>query len=192
LETIVILGLDLETTGLSCEEDRIIELCFGLYSDECELIRNVTMRFNPCRPIDPKAQAVHGISNADLMDCPKFSERAEVLNNILGKAKLIVIHNAKFDAPFLKAEFERCGLQAPETPVYCTMSESRWATPDGKWPKLGELCFACGVTYNPEEAHAAEYDVNKMMECFADFTKKGFFSGNTTAFNKVQSFARKR
>lgn len=188
----MIIGLDLETTGLNVGSDRIIELCFGLYNDSCDLVKNVTMRFNPHRPIDPKAQAVHHISMNDLLDCPSFEEKAPVLNAILGKASLIVIHNARFDAPFLRFELENCGLQAPAIPVYDTMAESRWATPEGKWPKLGELCFACGVGYSSDEAHAAEYDVNKMMECFKAIKEQGFFSGNVLSFNEIQPFQRRK
>ena len=69
------------------------------------------------------------------------------------------------------------------------MAESRWATPDGKWPKLGELCFACGVNYNADEAHAAEYDVNKMMECFKKTQELGYLSSNTLPFNEIQPFS---
>lgn len=185
----MIIGLDLETTGLNVGTDRIIELCFGLYNDSYELMKNITMRFNPRRPIDPKAQAVHHISNNDVLKCPFFEDKAAVLNAILNKAQLIVIHNARFDAPFLRFELENCGQVAPAIPVYDTMAESRWATPDGKWPKLGELCFACGVDYNTTEAHAAEYDVNKMMECFKKTQELGYLSTNTHPFNEIQPFS---
>lgn len=44
----------------------------------------------------------------------------------------------------------------------------------GKVPNLGELCFACGVYYDREKAHAAEYDVAVMLESFFIAHKKGF------------------
>lgn len=185
----MIVGLDLETTGLKAGEDRVIELCFGLYDDNCQKMRNVTLRFNPCKAIDPKAQAVHHISNADLMNESKFEERAEILSKILERATLIVIHNSQFDAPFLKAELERCGVKVPTCPTYCTMKNSRWATPDGKWPKLGQLCFAMGVDYNADEAHAAEYDVDKMMECFRLMADQNYIDlKHAIAFNEIQGF----
>lgn len=188
----MILGLDLETTGLTAGEDRVIEICCGVYDNEFRRVKNVTMRFNPCKAIDPKAQAVHHISNADLMNEPKFEERASLLSQLLCKADMIVIHNAKFDAPFLKAELERCGVTVPTVSVYDTMAESRWATPDGKWPKLGELCYALNVNYNPDEAHAAEYDVDKMMECFGAMVKLDRISTNVVPFNEIEPFKRRR
>lgn len=36
------------------------------------------------------------------------------------------------------------------------MENGRWATYDGKSPKLGELCFALGIEYDEGSAHAAE------------------------------------
>lgn len=44
----------------------------------------------------------------------------------------------------------------------------------GKVPNLGELCFARGISYDREKAHAAEYDVTCMMEPFFIAHKKGF------------------
>ena len=183
----MILGLDLETTGLKTTEDRIIEMCCGLYADDGSLIKNVTLRFNPCRPIDAKAQAVHKIRMEDLLGCPKFSEKAELVGKLLSKATLIVIHNARFDAPFVASELMRCGVTVPNVPVYDTMTESRWATFDGKLPTLGELCWSLNVTYEPEKAHAADYDVNCMMECFFKLCEKDFFSGETMPFNQIEA-----
>lgn len=190
----MIIGLDLETTGLKAGEDRVIELCCGIYKDDGTFVKNVTLRFNPCRPIDPKAQAVHHITLEELMTCPKFEEKAELISKLLKKASLIVIHNARFDAPFLAAEFRRCCVEVPEVPVYDTMTENRWAGFDGKYPTLGELCWACDVLYNPKEAHAADYDVNAMMGCFFRIADWGFFNENSvmTPFNQIKPNERKQ
>lgn len=184
----MIIGLDLETTGLKVGEDRIIEICCGIYKDDGSFVQNVTMRFNPCRPIDPKAQAVHHITIEELMGCPKFEEKAKKFAKLISKASIVVIHNARFDAPFLKEEFRRCRVECPDVLVYDTMAENRWATFDGKYPSLGELCWACDVLYNPSEAHAADYDVNAMMGCFFHIADWGFFNENSamTPFNQIK------
>jgi len=56
-----------------------------------------------------------------------------------------------------------------------TMTEGVWATHDGKKPSLQELCFACEVEYDPALAHAAAYDVDKMMDCFFKGLEWGYF-----------------
>lgn len=182
----MIIGLDIETTGLDCMKNRIIELCLGIHADDGKVLKYVTMRFNPKQPIDPKSQAVHHITFEELINEPTFDTKAAQIGALLGKADLIVIHNAQFDAPFLKVELERFGVKAPHIPVYDTMTQSRWATPDGKWPRLGELCWALDVDYDPNAAHAADYDVKCMMDCFFETEKLGFFSGNVEAFDEIK------
>jgi len=56
------------------------------------------------------------------------------------------------------------------------MTEGRWATGTGKLPSLQELCFCCGVEYNPDEAHAAIYDTQVMMECVERGVKEGWYT----------------
>ena len=182
----MILGLDTETTGLNSATDRIIELCLGVYKDDGTFVQNVTMRFNPQMAIDPKTIAIHHITNEDVMAEPTFSERAKALHALVSKADLMVVHNSEFDVPFLRTEFMRCGLTAPDILVFDTMLESRWATPDGKYPKLGELCWALDVDYNTDEAHAADYDVDVMMKCFFEMNERGFMTENVRPFKEIQ------
>jgi DNA polymerase III epsilon subunit-like protein len=77
----------------------------------------------------------------------------------------LVAHNAAFDAPFLRAWFERMGLFFPGTyNVFCTLHRAMWlfheeqslALPDDF--KLGTLCKYFGVELRPDEAHDALAD----------------------------------
>ena len=96
--------LDTETTGLSTAQGhRIIEIgCLELVN------RRLTGRdfhcfLNPDRDIDAGAEAVHGISRADLETEPRFSEIAGDFLEFIKDAQLI-IHNATFDVGFLNHE----------------------------------------------------------------------------------------
>ena len=80
-----------------------------------------------------------------------------------------------FDGPFIAAELNRIGVNVPDVHSFCTMENARWACPDGKLPRLGELCFAMGVDYDPAKAHAAEYDVQVMMDCYFKGLLRGFY-----------------
>lgn len=174
----IITGLDIETTGLEQEKGhRIIEVAASLYDLDTErLLGNFVQRINPQRSIDPKAQAVHHISFSDLALAPLWEEVAPKLAKIMDKSDLIVAHNGKgFDLPFICNELVRIGHRVPNVKVLDTMLDGRWATPMGKVPNLGELCFACGVDYDPAKAHGALYDVGVMMQSFFHAYKKGFF-----------------
>lgn len=180
-----IVGVDIETTGLSTE-DRVIEYCGIVYDSRLKEVGALLQRINPKKSIDPTAQSVHHISLADLMGEPFWEDVAEHIHKQLTNAGLIVIHNAGFDAKFLAREFERIGLPQITTPTFCTMRSSRWATYNGKVPKLMELCFACGVQYDLSKAHGAKYDVQVMMECFKKICLTGRYDKKFVCpFNEV-------
>jgi DNA polymerase-3 subunit epsilon len=89
---------------------------------------------------------------------------------------VIVAHNGNgFDLPFIAAELLRIGSPVPNVQSVDTMLDGRWATPNGKYPNLEELCFAMDVPYDQKLAHSAEYDVNVMLDCFFKALKMGFY-----------------
>lgn len=182
-----IVGLDLETTGIG-EDHKIIEYC-GLVLNERLMedeSRSILQRFNPQRSIDAKAQAVHHIELADLMGEPIFETKAEAIHEQLKQATLIVIHNAAFDTVFLNREFKRLGMTDITTPTLCTMRSARWATFDGKVPRLQELCSALGIIYSEKEAHSARYDVEVMLACFCKMLREGYIDKNYIfPFNQI-------
>lgn len=175
----VIVGLDTETTGFHFDKgDRIVEVCFSLYQyDLAGLthLKTITQRINPQRSIPADSQAVHGISYEDVKSSPTWADFAPTAQKILERADMLVIHNAAFDVPFLEGEMQRVGLPISRKPSFCTMENSRWATFDGKNPSLKELCWSLGVEYDPSAAHAADYDVHRMMECTDKALKLGLF-----------------
>lgn len=173
----IVAGVDLETTGLEPGDHRIIEVYVGLYDLKTRgKQREYLRRINPLRTILPDAQKVHGISLADLHGEPTWNDVASEARAVLESADLIVGHNYdEFDAVFLNHEFKRVGLPKLTRPSFDTMVHGRWATPTGAVPNLGILCFACGVEYDTAKAHAADYDVDVMMQCFFKGLDWGWF-----------------
>jgi DNA polymerase-3 subunit epsilon len=174
---IIVGGLDLETTGLEQSAGhRIIEIAILLYNLETTaFLGKFVQRINPMRPIDPAAQAVHGITFDQLAAEPVWEVVAPRVSQILSKIQYGIAHNGlTFDFPFLAAELMRVGVTVPVFEPIDTMAEARWATPLGKNPNLRELCFACGVEYDPTKAHAAEYDVEVMMQSYFIARAQGF------------------
>lgn len=171
-----ILGFDTETTGIEwAEGHRILELAAILYRDG-QVSSVIEKRFNPQRPVDPKAQEVHGITFEMVSGCPLFESVAPAVSKLFNSVDVLVAHNGKeFDIPFLNSELRRAGVPEVTTPVIDT-SHAKWATAFGKTPTLGELCFALGVPYDSTKAHAARYDVEVMMQAFERARAKGYFT----------------
>lgn len=90
-------------------------------------------------------------------------------------ADMLIAHNMAFDLPFISMELARINQPIPSKGAFCTMENGRWATFNGKSPKLSELCFALDVSYDQAAAHAADYDVEVMMQCFFKCVYRGVF-----------------
>lgn len=174
----ILTGLDTETTGLDTQNDRIIEIALVPYQLESrKWLGKYVSRVNPLMPIHAKATEVHGLTLSDLATAPKWEDGvAQRVHTIISKSQIIVAHNgASFDIPLLAAEFARAGLEFPNVGVLDTMQAARWATEDGKYPKLKELCWALDIPYDEKQAHGAEYDVLRMMECLIKGHDMGYF-----------------
>lgn len=99
---------DCETTGIDFAKDQVIELCVqhGLEDDA----HRTVWRIKPSVPIAPAAQAVHGITEAELADCPTFAEVAEEIAKVFAAVDVFVGYNIAFDIEMLQAEYARLGL----------------------------------------------------------------------------------
>lgn len=100
---------DLETTGLNITKDRIVELSYIIvYPDGHE--DRATLRFNPTIPIPPQTTAVHGITDADVADCPTFKQKAAELAPLFTDCYIAGYNSDHFDLPLLAEEFVRAGV----------------------------------------------------------------------------------
>jgi DNA polymerase-3 subunit epsilon len=101
--------LDLETTGLSVSQDRIVELAIIKVMPQGDVLERVR-RFNPGIPIPDAATAVHGITDEDIRGEASFAQRALALADLLDDCDLAGFNVRRFDLPLLVAEFRRSGL----------------------------------------------------------------------------------
>lgn len=104
-----ILFFDIESTGLNVATDRIVEICAVkvLVNGDQEV---KTRRINPTIPISQEAQAVHGISDEDVKDCPTFKEIAKSMAKWMEGCDFAGYNSIKFDIPLLAEEFLRVGI----------------------------------------------------------------------------------
>lgn len=175
-----IAGIDIETTGLDAlKGHKIIEVAINIFDYQNGVVRKQgntwTQRINPMRAIDPAAQAVHHISLADLQKSPVFATVAPTIYKLMNYADVLVAHNVEFDIPFVGFELEAVKCKMPDFIPYCTLENGRSCTPYGTVPSLGAMCWAMDVAYDPNAAHAADYDIDKTMECYFKGLVRGVF-----------------
>lgn len=108
-----ILFFDIESTGLNIAADAIIELSFvKVFPGSEERIKTWRVKpwdyVNRCqKKIVPSAQAIHGISDDDLKECPRFFEIVDEVLEWLEGSDLAGFNSTKFDLPMLAEELER-------------------------------------------------------------------------------------
>ena len=98
--------LDIETTGLSyIEGHKIVEIGCVELLDNFPSGRTWQRYINPKRPMPEEAFKIHGLSDEFLSNKPVFSD---IIHDFLGfiKDSDLIIHNSKFDLPFINYELE--------------------------------------------------------------------------------------
>ena len=90
-----IVFFDIETTGLSITQDRIIELSYiKIFPDGRE--QKECLRINPGMPIPKASFDVHHISDDDVRDCPSFGEVAQHIFAVFNEC--YSIHQHRWEA----------------------------------------------------------------------------------------------
>ena len=106
-----LLFFDIESTGLNVASDRIVEISIVKVSPgapgEPNKVDVKTRRINPTIPIPAEAQAIHGISDEDVKDCPTFRQIAKSLARFMEGCDIAGYNSLKFDIPMLAEEFAR-------------------------------------------------------------------------------------
>jgi DNA polymerase-3 subunit epsilon len=123
--------LDVETTGLDPQEDRVISVSVLVFDFETaareQRIDGQTFDalVNPSVPIPADATKVHGIKDRDVAEAEPFSAVAAQLRDFIGSRPLIG-HNVQFDKRFLNAELKRAGERMlTKNRGYCTQQRLR-------------------------------------------------------------------
>jgi DNA polymerase-3 subunit epsilon len=159
---------DTETTGLDSRDDRVIELGGVELLNRFPTGKTIHYYINPQgRAIHAEAQAVHGISAADLQGKPTFAEIAEEFLAFIDGAKLVA-HNANFDIGFLNVEFGRLGhpIIDPDR-VVDTLALARRKHPMGP-NSLDALCRRYGIDNTRRTKHGALLDSELLAEVYIE------------------------
>lgn len=163
-------ALDFETTGLSPDRDRVVEIGAikfrmmenaGAWSIVTE--GEYESLIHPGRSIPAEVSAIHGISDLDVSQAPYFKAAAESFLPFL-EDTVLVAHNAPFDMGFLLAEVRRAGLPEPRNPAYDTKNLAKTAVPGLPSYSLQNLAKSFDILQ--KDAHRGADDARVCMELF--------------------------
>lgn len=117
------IALDIETTGLYYETDKIIQIGAIKVDRRTGTTQNFSTYIDPDIPIPAFITELTGITNKDVANAPLFNDIAEELHQFLD-GYLIFAHNASFDMKFLLYNFNKLGYIMDNT-VCCTVGMSK-------------------------------------------------------------------
>lgn len=150
--------LDTETTGLSPDTDRIIEIGMVRVVNDEMVNRNGTF-INPERPISASASKVNGIKADDVKQAPTYAQIAPSIARLL-IGNTVVAHNADFDLRFICRMLSDAGFDG-EIRFIDTLRLSRDLFPEMDNYKLGTLCDFFEI--DPGNAHRA---IDDSVACY--------------------------
>jgi DNA polymerase III epsilon subunit family exonuclease len=135
------IAFDLETTGLVAEIDRVVEIGAVRFDPSGRELARFERLVDPERRMSPAAQAIHGISDADLAGAPPARAVLPEFLAFLGDpaTTALLAHNAAFDARFLGQELARAGFPPPGHAVIDTLALARRLIPDLRNHRLDTL-----------------------------------------------------
>jgi DNA polymerase-3 subunit epsilon len=152
--------IDLETTGINVSKDRIVEISIlKIYPDGKE--ESKTRRINPEIPIPQEATDIHGITDEDVKDCPRFKDIAKSLATLIEGCDLAGFNSNRFDIPLLAEEFLRADMDID-------LDKRKFIDVQTIFHKMEQRTLAAAYKFycdkDLEAAHSAETDVNATYE----------------------------
>lgn len=169
--------LDTETTGLSpLSGDRIVEIGAVRVSQRRIDRKQVFHHYlNPDRHIPEEVVRIHGISDKNVKDKPRFADIGEAFLDFIRDATL-VIHNAAFDLGFLMHELRLAGLpDISGVPVIDSLQVARKRHPQQR-NNLDALCDRYHVERGHRTLHGALLDAELLAEMYLAMTGGNQFS----------------
>jgi DNA polymerase-3 subunit epsilon len=160
--------VDVETTGLDHNRDRIIELAvqrfnFDMLGRITQLDAPQVWREDPGVPLDAHITQLTGLTNQDLVG---QSIDQSLSTNLIASADLVIAHNAAFDRPFI----ERRLPAAAGKSWACSMVEPEWLALGFDGRALGYLVTQCGWFY---DGHRAVNDILALIQLLAHQASDG-------------------
>lgn len=142
--------LDTETASL---RGGVVEIAWIEIDAQLNVLNEFCERVNPERPIDPGAQAIHGISDEDVKDCKTLKQHVD--DSGLVMPLNMIAHNAAFDARMIETVI-------PLKRSLCTLDLARSYVKGTTNCKLETLQRELGLS--KQDSHTALGDVKTVLD----------------------------
>lgn len=160
---------DLETTGISCQYDEVIEIS-AIRVRDGHPVETFTQLVNPGRPIPYGASSVNHIYDAMVRDKPHFREALAEFLAFIGD-DVLVGHNIKrFDMNFIYRDCQRYFGKTIDNDYIDTLHMAKACFPDWKHRKLENLAEYYGIS--TQGAHRALQDCHMNQQVFELMAKE--------------------
>lgn len=137
--TTTYVALDLETTGLDPQRDRIIEVGASRFHAAGDELDTFSYVVNPGRPVPAFIERFTGVTNEMTARAPKLASIRDELVRFVGDS-VIVGHNIGFDLRYLAGEHVKLNAKAVDTAEL-----ARYLLPTLRGHGLAEVAGALGV-----------------------------------------------
>ncbi len=157
--------LDLETTGLSTEYDRIIEFA-AIKVHAGMIIDRMQMFVNPHQSLSAFITEKTHIKQSDV-------DQAESIENVIPlwlefmQDHILLAHNANFDIGFINANLSRLNLPVLNNTVVDTLDLSKALLKEKRFYRLGVIAKHYKIPYDESGAHRADYDTEVLHQVFS-------------------------
>lgn len=176
--------VDVETTGLSARNERIIEIAL-VRVENLKIVDKFSSLINPQRNIPSFISMFTGITNSDIKNAPLFHQIFPILLEQTENSVLCG-HNLQFDLAFIRNEVQLIGDDFNPTHTLCTLKLARRIFPNLKSRSLGSLSYHLGI--KNKNSHRALSDAETTAKVLIKLIKYLKENENITTVDELLAY----
>lgn len=159
---------DLETTGVNCHADQVIEIS-AIKVENHQVIEEFSTLVNPECHIPVVASEVNNITDDMVADAPLFKDVLPEFIEFIGDLPLVGHNIHTFDLPFIYRDSQKYLEKVPSNDYVDTLVLARMCLPDQEKYRLTNLADHFDITV--ENAHRALGDCRMNQKVYEELGK---------------------